>query len=70
MEEHYKDAVIIVRTTPCANGLRWRSGSEVKYLKDLREAVKKLQLDLDYDTAQEAERACLVFSKKWVDLKL
>ena len=70
MEEHYKDAVIIVRTTPCAKGLRWRSGSEVKYLKDLREAVKKLQLDLDYDTAQEAERACLVFSKKWVDLKL
>jgi hypothetical protein len=32
-----------------------------------REVVKDLKLDLDYDTAEQAERAGLVFSKKWVD---
>jgi hypothetical protein len=32
-----------------------------------REAVEYLKLDLEYDTAKQAERAGLVFSKKWVD---
>jgi hypothetical protein len=70
MEEHYKDAIILVSTTPSAKGLRWRSSSAVKFLQDGREAVEYLKLDLDYDTAQQAQRAGLVFSKKWVDAKL
>ena len=69
-EEHYKDAVILVTTTPSAKGLRWRSNCAVKYAKDAKEAVEYLKLDLDYDTAKQAERAGLVFAKKWVDLKL
>jgi hypothetical protein len=32
-----------------------------------REVIKDLKLDLDYVTAEQAERAGLVFSKKWVD---
>jgi hypothetical protein len=70
MEEHYKDAIILVSTTPSAKGLRWRSSSAVKFLQDGREAVEYLKLDLDYDTAQQAQGAGLVFSKKWVDAKL
>ena len=70
MEEHYKGAVILITNTPSAKGLRWKSSCAVKFLKDGCEAVEYLQLDLDYDTAQQAERAGLVFSKKWVDAKL
>ena len=70
MEEPYKDATILITTLRSAQGLRWRSTCAVKFLKGGREAVEYLQLDLDYDTAQQAERAGLVFAKKWVDLKL
>jgi hypothetical protein len=37
------------------------------FMKGGREVVKDLKLDLDYVTAEQAERAGLVFSKKWVD---
>jgi len=70
MQAPYKDAIILITTLRSAKGLRWRSSCAVKFLKDGREAVEYLQLDLDYDTAQQAERAGLVFSKKWVDAKL
>jgi hypothetical protein len=67
MEEQYKDAAIVVTITPSVIGLRWRSSCAVKFLKDGREAVEYLELNLDYDTAKQAERAALVFSKKWID---
>ena len=70
MEEQYNGAVILVKTTPSVKGLRWRATSEVKYLKDGRETVEHLKLDLEYDSPQQAERANLVFAKKWVDAKL
>lgn len=70
MEEHYKDAIILTAILRSTKGLRWGSSSEVKYVQDGREAVEYLKLGLDYDTAQRAERAGLVFSKKWVDAKL
>jgi hypothetical protein len=66
MEEHLKDAIILTTILRSAKGLRWGSSSEVKYLKDGRVALEYLKLDLDFDTAQQAERAGLVFSKKWV----
>ena len=68
MEELYRDAVILVTPMRSAKGLRWRSSSEVKYLNDGREAVEYLKIDLDYDTAKEAQRAGLMFAKKRVDL--
>jgi hypothetical protein len=70
MEERYKNTTILVTTTASRKGLKWRSSCEVTYLKDGREKVEYLKLDLDYDTAEQAERAGLVFSKKWVDAKL
>jgi hypothetical protein len=42
----------------------------VKFMKRGREVIKDLELDLDYGTSEQAERAGLAFSKKWVDAKL
>ena len=67
MEEQYKDAAIVVTIMPSVMGSRWRSSSAVRFLKDGREAVKYLELNLDYDTAEQAIRAGLVFSKMWID---
>jgi hypothetical protein len=54
MEEHYEDAIILVATMRSAKGLRWRSSCAVKILKDGR-AVEYLKLDLEYDTAEQAD---------------
>jgi hypothetical protein len=70
MKEHYKDTIILVTALASVRNLRWRSSCAVKFLKDEREAVEYLTLDLDYDTSGQAERAGLLFSKKWVDLIL
>jgi hypothetical protein len=67
MEEHYKDTVILVTALPSVKNLRWQSSCKIKFMKGAREMVEYLKLDLDYDTAKEAQRAGLVFSKKWVD---
>jgi hypothetical protein len=67
MEEQYKDATIVITAAPSVIGLKWRSSCAVKFLKDGYEAVEYLELNLDYDTAKQAERAGLVFSKIWID---
>jgi hypothetical protein len=67
MEEQYKDATIVITAVPGVMGPRWRSSCAVNFLKDGREAVEHLKLDLDYDTPKQAERAGLVFSKIWID---
>jgi hypothetical protein len=67
MEEQYKDAAIVVTITPSVMGSRWRSSSAVKFLKNGREAVEYLELNLDYDTAEQGKRAGLIFSKIWID---
>ena len=67
MEEQYKDAAIVVTIIPSVMGSRWRSSCAVKFFKDGREAVKYLELNLDYDTAEQAKSAGLVFSKMWID---
>jgi hypothetical protein len=56
MEKQYKDAAIVVSVTPRVMGPRWRSSCAFKFLKDGREAVEHLKLDLDYDTPKQAER--------------
>ena len=70
MEEHYKDAIILITTGPAERISRWKATCEIKFLRGGRNVIKELKLDLDYDTVEHAERASLVFAKKWVDLKL
>jgi hypothetical protein len=70
MEERYKNTTILVTTTASLKGSRWKSSCTVKYLKDKQEELQDLKLDIDYDTAEQAKRAGLVFAKKWVDAKL
>ena len=53
--------------------LRVRDGNQaarLSILKDKQEQLQDLKLDIDYDTAEQAKRAGLVFAKKWVDAKL
>jgi hypothetical protein len=67
MEEHYKSTTILITARLADRKLRWKPSCQVTFMKVGREMVKDLKLDLDYDTAEQAERAGLVFSKKWVD---
>ena len=66
MEEHYKHTTILITAGPAA-AKKWKPICQVTFMKGGREVVKDLKLVLDYDTAEQAERAGLVFSKKWVD---
>ena len=66
MEQNYKDARIVV-TVMADRQLRWRSICQVSFMKDSKPFVKHLEFVLDYDTADQAERAGLVFAKIWID---
>jgi hypothetical protein len=70
MEERYKDTIILISTDSVGKNMRWKPTCKVKFVKDRREVLEEIKLDLDYDTVEQAERAGLVFAKKWVDLKL
>lgn len=70
VEERYKDTIILISTDPVGKNMRWKPTCKVKFVKDRREVLEQIKLDLDYDTVEQAERAGLVFAKKWVDLKL
>jgi hypothetical protein len=65
MKEHYKGTTILI--TARDRKLKWEPTCQVTFMKGGREVVKDLELDLDYVTAEQAERAGLVFSKKWID---
>jgi hypothetical protein len=67
MEEHYKSTTILIRARPTDRKLKWKPSCQITFTKGGREVVKALNLDLDYETAEQAVRAGLVFSKKWVD---
>lgn len=67
MQEYYKSTTIIITALPTVRNLRWESRCKIKFIKDAQELIEYLKLDLDYDTAEQAEQAGLVFSKKWVD---
>ena len=70
MEEHYKDTIVLITTSPVGKNFRWKPTCKIKFLKGGREVLEEINLVLDYDTVEQAERAGLVFAKKWVDLKL
>ena len=67
MEEHYKNTNIVITAEPADPQLRWKPVCQMTFMNGGREVVKNLKLNLDYDTAEQAMRAGLVFSKKWVD---
>lgn len=66
MEERYESATILITAGPADPKLKWKPICQVTY-ESGREVVKELKLDLEYDTAEQTERAGLVFSKKWVE---
>jgi hypothetical protein len=67
MEEHYKTTTILITAGPAERKLKWKPTCQVTFTKGGQEVIRDLKLDLDYNTAEQAERAGLVFSKKWVD---
>ncbi len=67
MEEHYKDTVILITADSVDGKARWKAICTIKFVKDTREVSQDLKLDIDYETAEQAVRARLMFSKKWVD---
>ena len=67
MEEHYKDTLILITAGPVYSKPRWKPTCKIKFMKGSREVSEDLNLDLDYETAELAERAGLIFSRKWVD---
>ena len=66
MVEHYKKTVIQIIVGPVGKS-RWKPTCEIAFKKNAREVLKNLEIPLDYDTPEQAERAGMVFSKKWVD---
>jgi hypothetical protein len=70
MEERYESTTIMITVGLGDRRMRWKPICRVKFMKGGREVIKDLKLDLDYGTSEQAERAGLVFSKKWVDAKL
>jgi hypothetical protein len=66
MEKRYKKTIIRITAEP-AGSLRWKPSCQVTFRKNGRNILKKLNLNLDYDSAEQAERAGMVFSKKWID---
>jgi hypothetical protein len=69
MEERYESATIMITVGLGERRMRWKPICRVKFMKRGREMIKDLELDLDYGTSEQAERAGLVFSKKCVDAK-
>jgi hypothetical protein len=67
MEEHYKGTIILVTAGPADRESKWKSTCKIKFMQGAREVLKDLELVLDYDTVEQAERAGMVFSKNWVD---
>jgi hypothetical protein len=67
MEECYKDTTIVITARVVEQKLKWKSDCKIKFRKGARLGIRHLRLDLDYNTVQQAERAGMVFSKKWVD---
>lgn len=67
MEEHYKGTIILVTAGPADRESKWKLTCKIKFMQGAREVLKELELVLDYDTVEQAERAGMVFSKIWVD---
>jgi hypothetical protein len=67
MDERYKDTTILITARIIDRRLKCKASCKIKFLKGARLVISYLKLDLDYNTVHQAERAGMVFSKKWVD---
>jgi hypothetical protein len=66
MVKTYKKAIIRIIAESTGRS-RWKPSCDVTFIKNGRKILKRLNLNLDYDSAEQAERAGMVFSKKWID---
>ena len=57
MEERYESATIMITVGLGERRMRWKPICRVKFMKGRREVIKDLELDLDYGTSEQAERA-------------
>jgi hypothetical protein len=67
VEEHYQNTLIRVTVNQTDGKLRWTFSCKITFTKGGRQVQQDLDLPLDYSTPEQAERAGMVFSKKWVD---
>ena len=65
MEEHYKNHIIVVNATGPDLKFKWRTSCVILAEKS-RTPIKKINWNLDYDSAKEAVRIGLFIAKKWI----
>jgi hypothetical protein len=65
LEEHYKNHIIVVNATGPDLKFKWRTSCVILAEKS-RTPIKKINWNLDYDSAKEAERIGLFIAKKWI----
>jgi hypothetical protein len=65
MEEHYKGHVIQVTTEKDNSAFPWKPICRILDGAS-RELIKQLDWDIGYDTPDQAEKAGLIISKKWI----
>ena len=66
MEEQYKGYTIRVTTEQHNDKFLWKPISRIMS-EGSRELIKQLDWDIGYDTPDQAEKAGLLISKKWID---
>ena len=65
MEEQYKGHTIQVMTDHHSR-FPWKPICRIMY-EGSRELIKQLDWDIGYDTPNQAEKAGMLISKKWID---
>jgi len=66
MEEQYKAYIIRVTIKHDNSQFPWKPICRIMYAGS-RELIKQLDWDIGYDTPDQAEKAGLLISKKWID---
>jgi hypothetical protein len=66
MEQQYKGYTIQVTIKHDNSQFPWKPICRIMYVGS-RELIKQLDWDIGYDTPDQAEKAGLLISKKWID---
>jgi hypothetical protein len=66
MEEQYKGHVIRVTTAKDNSAYPWKPICRILDGAS-REFIKQIDWEIGYDTSEQAEKAGLLISKKWID---
>jgi hypothetical protein len=66
MEKRYKGQVIRVTTEKDNSAYPWKSICKILDGTS-REVIKQIDWQIGYDTPDQAEKAGLIISRKWVD---